>query len=197
MVEILTFVKTGDCPPGWEEETALINKIPAGDVSANAEDTGGVTTTNHTHTVSYGAYFRHESSSYYGNSGTSSGGPTGGAITLDPPYVKVRYCKKIYNLAEAYPRNSMMMFLGACPGGWTTQDTYEGYQPRGASSSLGTTGSTGAAHTHTFSHSSTRLYSVHYKYYQNGTFPCTTGNDDFLSSTELFSCVKVVICKKN
>lgn len=195
MVNIITFVSTGNCPSGWTEDTAFIGTIPAFDsIEANARATGGKTVSNHTHPIGgpCGGWDGGHRYFAWPWGGGSYGGET---ITLTPPYVKVRFCRKDMATANyKYPPNSLLMFDGACPPGWTKISTYDSKQPRGATSSLGTTGSTAANHTHSLTTGST--YNNNSCSYLFST-PCTSiGTNDFLASTDMYNYVKVVLCKK-
>lgn len=193
MVNIITFITSGNCPAGWTEDTAFIGAIPAFDsIEANARAVGGKTASTHNHPIGGACGGWDGGLRYFSWSGRYYGGET---ITLTPPYVKVRFCRKDISTSNyKYPPNSMIMFDGACPPGWIKISTYDNKQPRGATTSLGTTGSTAANHSHSLVYGVTYFTNVCYYLYSS---PCTgIGANDFLASTDMYNYVKVVLCKK-
>jgi len=197
MTEIITFVKTGNCPDGWEEATMFLDCIPLPtNTISESGDAGGVNTAYHYHNCSWYRGQLQGADPYppgWSYSGTKRLGST---ITLDPKHVKVRFCKKIYNNDLTYPALSIMMFFDDVPYGWNLLTAFEGYYPKGASSSLGSTQAEPAtSHTHSRSAGSFTCGDYSYKYIGAVSQTGNTGSGS-LTAGEQFKYVKVLFCQR-
>lgn len=189
MVNIISFVSTGTCPAGWIESTAFVDRIPAFGTVTDVSTTGGVSVSNHAHSVptDNGGWMYHAGSGWTRN--TTIGGET---INLSPLHIKVMFCKRTWTGDYIVPIQSLLMFDGTCPTGFINVATYNDRQPVGATSSLGTTGQTAGSHSHSLSTFVTDNAATGGRLIGAGTYAA-----DFLSSTTLFSYVKVVLCRKS
>jgi len=190
MVHIVSFVKADACPTGWIEDTSFVDRIPAFDSTVgSAMMLGGLGSYTHSHTPPTTTINGDGvGGDYYRGFGAAT-------ITLLPPYLKVKFCKQIY-MGQRVPSNTLHMFDGSCPIGFTSVSDYNNRQPMGAAASLGTLGSYTGAHAHSVA-SSNILYTTAPRW-DTTIAGGTTSTDNLVpDSTTLYLFVKVVLCRKS